>query len=282
MVCLVFAAVFLTASVAPQPARPAPPAQPLQSAQPARPAQPPHLALRVVQLNLCGSGMAGCYTGESVSAAAGVIRARMPDVVTLNEVCRDDVDDLAEALTATFRIGRVVSAFTALTDYETGREVRCTTGEPYGIGVLVHVPASSPPHLTIRGVYPAQDPDDSERRAWLCVDPLVGFVACTTHLAATSADVALAQCDHLLRTAIPSVRGTDGDGDPVVLAGDLNLRDGRRPDLRPCLLAGYPHAGDGHVQHVVSTPDAVIVSTELIDMGGTTDHPGLLGTLRIR
>ena len=46
---------------------------------------------RVLQLNLCNSGLAGCFTGRAVDRAAAVIRAEEPDVVTLNEVCEGDV-----------------------------------------------------------------------------------------------------------------------------------------------------------------------------------------------
>ena len=46
---------------------------------------------RMLQLNLCNSGIASCYTRRSVREAADVIRANRPDLVTLNEICRDDV-----------------------------------------------------------------------------------------------------------------------------------------------------------------------------------------------
>ena len=47
--------------------------------------------VRVLQMNLCNSGLAGCYTGRAVATAVEVIRAQTTDVVTLNEVCRADV-----------------------------------------------------------------------------------------------------------------------------------------------------------------------------------------------
>ena len=51
----------------------------------------PTPTMSVLQMNLCNSGWAGCYTGRSVREAAAVIRAERPDVVTLNEICRDDL-----------------------------------------------------------------------------------------------------------------------------------------------------------------------------------------------
>src|SRR4051794_39285269 len=60
--------------------------------------EPSGPSVRVLQMNLCDSGIARCYTGRSVAEAAAVIRAERPDLVTLNEVCRNDVAVLARAL----------------------------------------------------------------------------------------------------------------------------------------------------------------------------------------
>ena len=38
--------------------------------------------VRVLQMNLCDSGLARCYTGRSVSQASDVIRAEVPDAVS--------------------------------------------------------------------------------------------------------------------------------------------------------------------------------------------------------
>src|SRR4051812_5360187 len=48
----------------------------------------PPAPVRLLQLNLCNSGIAACYTGRSVAEAATVIRAEAPDLVTLNEICQ--------------------------------------------------------------------------------------------------------------------------------------------------------------------------------------------------
>ncbi len=56
-------------------------------------------SVRVLQMNLCDSGHAHCYTGRSVAEASEVIRAEDPDVVTVNEVCQDDVAALEAVLT---------------------------------------------------------------------------------------------------------------------------------------------------------------------------------------
>jgi len=258
-VCLAFVAAAMTASAA-------------QSA----PTTPK--PLQILQMNLCDSGIARCYTGRSVAEAAGVIRADGPDVVTLNEVCRDDVDTLEQALDGVSD-GVVVSAFQAADDRRTGGAYHCRNGQPYGIGLLVHVPTAYRGDVTYSGIYPMQDLSDPEERAWLCLDAIDSFYACTTHLANTSPTVALAQCAYLLHTAIPDVRARNAGYEPTVLGGDLNLGLVGPQDVRACVPSGYVRRGDGGVQYVLATIDFSLTSDRSIVMNGTTDHPGLLVAL---
>ena len=62
------------------------------------------LLLRVLQMNLCNSGKASCYTGRALAQAAVVIRAEEPDVVTLNEVCHNDIANLGQAMARRTRV----------------------------------------------------------------------------------------------------------------------------------------------------------------------------------
>lgn len=228
-----------------------------------------------LQFNLCDSGIAGCFTGRAVSAAAAVIRDERPAIVTLNEVCRPDVSVLARALRTSGRGSRVVAAFKAAPDRDTRGPVRCRTGQPYGVGVLVAVPSATARYRTFDGVYPVQDPADPEERVWLCVDVLRAYLACTTHAASTSTAVALAQCRYLLHSAVPMLRGRAGD-DPVVVGADLNLLAGGVPGPQSCLPSGYQRADDGARQDVMTGPGIAVRSRTVIDMHGATDHPGLL------
>ena len=211
--------------------------------------------LLVLQMNLCDSGIAGCYTGRSVAEAAAVIRATRPDAVTLNEVCASDVPALATGFEA--------AVFRAAGDRRTGGAFRCRDGEPYGIGVLVRDAARR--YATSSGLYPVQDLRDPEERVWLCVDGPLRI--CTTHLASTSVDIARAQCGYLVATVVH--RST-------VVGGDFNLGN-----LRSCAPSGFPHRSDGAVQQVVATAGFAMDSGRSISMDGTTDHPGLLVTLAV-
>lgn len=252
------------------------------SAAPAPAAVVAAAPVRVLQLNLCSSGIAACYTGRATPKAAAVIRAQVPDVVTLNEACDDDVVALERALAGVVPGGGVVSAFQAARNGLTGEPYRCRNGRQYGIGIVSRWPSvpGSPPS---GGIYPAQDPDDPEERAWLCLDAAASpsVAVCTTHLAYTKREVAGAQCRYLFDTVIAGLRARDGAA-PVVLGGDLNLGSGNSPDLKACLPPGSALVDDGGPQHVVGTPEFVVDDHETIDLDGTTDHPGLLVTLTAR
>ena len=147
--------------------------------------------VRVLQLNLCNSGIAGCFTGRSTDVAAGVIRAGKPDLVTLNEVCRADVATLERALAEVVPGGGVSSSFQPARDGRNGEPYRCRNGDQYGIGIVSRWP-SVPGSSAGGGIYPAQDRDDPEERAWLCQDVAATpeVAVCTTHLAYTKRDVA--------------------------------------------------------------------------------------------
>lgn len=234
----------------------------------AAPPPPPDPSVRILQLNLCGSGIAGCYTGRSTAAAAAAIRAEQPDLVTLNEVCHEDVAALGQAL------GTAASAFQPARNGRNGEPYRCRNGQQYGVGVISRWPGSP----ARGGIYPAQDADDPEERAWLCMDVAAGppLALCTTHLAYTKRAVAGAQCRHLFDTVIAAIRA------PVVMGGDLNLGPGTSPDLVSCIPAGSVLVDDGGEQHVVATPEFVVTASRTIDLHGATDHPGLLVTLARR
>jgi hypothetical protein len=237
--------------------------------------------MRVLQMNLCDSGIANCYTGRSVAEAASVIHADEPDVVTLNEVCQPDVEALDQALTSTVDAnggGVVVSAFKAAGDRRTTGAYRCRNGQPYGIALVVHIPAYRG-YTIFSGLYPTQDLNDPEERAWLCLYAIGHFYACTTHLADTSRAVALAQCGYLLRTVIPLVSDRNDGVAPTMIGGDLNLATAGPDNLAACVPPGYLREGDGGVQYVLATTDLSPSSEHVIAMHGTTDHPGLLVAL---
>jgi len=239
----------------------------------------PVAPVRVLQLNLCNSGIAACYTGRSPAEAATVIHAEIPDLVTLNEICQDDLPGLQQSLADVVPDDAVVSAFQAARDRRTGDVYRCRNGQPYGIGLISRWP-SVPGSAAGGGIYPSQDTDDPEERAWLCLGVAASpaITVCTTHLAYTKVEVAAAQCDYLFGTVIAEMRQPEPVV-PVVLGADLNLGTGDSASVMSCLPAASARVDDGGVQLVVATPEFVVSGAQRIDLRGTTDHPGLLVTL---
>jgi hypothetical protein len=229
--------------------------------------------LSALQFNLCNSGIAPCFTGRSVAAAAVVIRHERPTIVTLNEICRGDLSVLKRSMPAA-RGAHIAAAFEPARDGDTHRPFPCVNGEQYGIGVLASIPSADTKHRAYSGVYPVQDPGDPEVRVWVCIDAVGAYFACTTHADDGSTTVALAQCRYLLSSAVPMIR-THDTADPVILGADLNLPAGGRPSPQSCLPSGYLRADDGARQDVVASPGFTLRSRTVIDMHGTTDHPAL-------
>ncbi len=220
--------------------------------------------VKVLQLNICHSGVAGCYTGDAVmTKAVSVISSTKPQVLSVNEACSGDVERLRAAMGA----ARVQFVAAQRPD---GSAVTCQNGQQYGNVVMVAEALAGSSGVT--GRYTAQD-GSSELRVWACL-PAGALSACTTHLSARSGTTALAQCKELMNRAA----GYAAAG-PVVVAGDMNLRYGGFPNVQDCNRSGFYRKGDGSVQHVFATTNLAFVSGTKIDMAGTTDHPGWLVTV---
>lgn len=223
----------------------------------------PPRTLTVLQLNLCHSGIASCFTNRSVGRAADLIRAYAPDVVALNEICSGDVNELAR----TFPRGTVATGFQSAPDRRTGKGTLCRNGQQFGIGLIVRTAGSTPgASIVDGGIYAAQDLTDPEIRAWLCVS--AGRTACTGHLASTSAPIAQQQCRELAEVARKR---------QAIVAGDLNLRE---EQVRPCVPRHFVWTGDRDVQYVGASAGGQVIARQVVDMLGTTDHPALLVVLR--
>jgi endonuclease/exonuclease/phosphatase family metal-dependent hydrolase len=224
-----------------------------------------------LQLNLCNSGLTACYTGLAVGQAEVVLRQFAPDLITLNEVCRDDVTILGNAAADVHGGQTVAWAFQPLPSTPGGANVVCTNGQAYGIGLIARVAQEG--YTTSAGYFPDQESADMEVRGWLCI-ATEGLVICTTHLTSIRPETALEQCRYLFAVAIPSVYARSGGPVPTVIGGDFNLRQ-----VRSCVPADHPVVDDGDVQYFLTTADLAVAGGTRVDMAGTTDHPGLYITL---
>jgi endonuclease/exonuclease/phosphatase family metal-dependent hydrolase len=166
----------------------------------------------LMQMNLCLSGLAGCYDPAAVDEAVTRIGDAHPDAVTLNEVCRTDVARIARETGYHVRFSRVIYR---------GERLRCVRPGGRGLfGIAV---------LTRAAITSSQSRDfhaqaGLERRRWICVSTEVDV--CTAHLN-TRSPVEVAgneeQCIELAAVLERSPR-------PVIFGGDVNRRDACAPE----------------------------------------------------
>jgi endonuclease/exonuclease/phosphatase family metal-dependent hydrolase len=185
----------------------------------------------LMQMNLCLSGLAGCY--GKVGYPAGVedavarIREARPDAVTFNEVCSGDVALIALRAGYHVRFSKVIYSGKPLVCIKPGGRGL------FGDAVLTKAAIES----TDSQAFEAQA--GPERRQWLCVGTRVGIDVCTAHLASPEpAEVAAndPQCAEL--RALLARRAAAGT---VMFGGDVN----RRPSCAP---HGFWTRTDGSAQ----------------------------------
>jgi endonuclease/exonuclease/phosphatase family metal-dependent hydrolase len=215
-------------------------------------------AFTLLQMNLCLSGLAGCYARVAYPAgvddAIALIHRRRPDAVTLNESCRGDVVRIARETGYHLRFSRVVYR---------GDRLRCAHPRGrgrFGDAVLTRSPVTRTENHAFR------TQQGLERRRWLCVATAAVNV-CTAHLntrASAERSGNDAQCREL--RAILAARA------PVVFAGDVN----RRPSCAPrgfwtrTDAAARQAPGLQHAYGTLRSPTAAVLPA------AHTDHDVLL------
>lgn len=209
---------------------------------------------RVLQLNICNSGRAPCYSGRAITEASRLIRARRPSVVTVNETCRSDLAPIRAA--------------TGYRGVFTQSGIRtCANGAAYGNAILV--PPGTRTGAIERLTYAAQDPDP-ERRTLTCLRA-TGVTVCVTHLDNVARREQAAEMERLVERN--ARRG------PTVLSGDWNMRFGGDPNAQNYVPAGMFRKGDRGVQHVLASTALGFVRTRITALDWT-DHPALEVTLQ--
>ncbi len=174
----------------------------------------------LMQMNLCLSGLAGCYGKAAypavVKEALALIRETHPDAVTFNEACQGDVALIAQGTGYQLRFSRVIYL---------GEPLRCI--QPGGRGLFGDAV------LTEAAIASTDNQDFEaqagiERRRWLCVTTRADVDVCPAHLNTRSTiEVAGndAQCAEL--AALLERRAA---GRTVTFGGDVNRRDSCAPD----------------------------------------------------
>jgi endonuclease/exonuclease/phosphatase family metal-dependent hydrolase len=217
-----------------------------------------------MQMNLCLSGLAGCYGKAAypavVEEAVARIREARPDAVTLNETCRGDVARIARQTGYHLGFTRVLYG---------GKRLRCV--RPGGRGLFGDAV------LTEAAIESADSQDFEaqaglERRRWLCVTTRADVDVCTAHLN-TRSPIEIAgndaQCVELAALlARRAARRT------VTFGGDVNR-------LQSCAPAGLWTRIDSSaeqapgIQHVYGSGALRSPSAEVVP-ATHTDHDVLL------
>ena len=228
-------------------------------------AEPAARTFTVMQMNLCLSGLAGCYDPAAVKEAETRIRGARPDAVTFNEACRSDVARIARRTRYHLRFTRVLYG---------GERLHCV--RPGGRGLFGDAV------LTKASVETAESRDfeaqaGPERRRWLCVTTRAEVDVCTAHLNTRSAvEVGgnTAQCAEL--AALLARRASAAT---VVFGGDVNRR-------RPCAPDGAWTRTDSSasqaagLQHVYGIGGLRSPSAEVVN-AAHSDHDVLLVRARL-
>jgi endonuclease/exonuclease/phosphatase family metal-dependent hydrolase len=220
---------------------------PVTSVAPAAAAVPSYSSLpqprgpfRVLQMNLCLSGYASCFSQTAYPAvldeAVEEVGDHRVDALTLNEVCSTDSAGLARRTGLHLRFSAIVVAGAPLPCVSPGRR------GVFGLAVLTRAAIKDTQnHAFARH-------DGQEQRRWLCVTTVKAVTVCTAHLGTRGSTAERqandAECDELrgVLQRYDRLRAT-------VFGGDINRRESCAPDTMWSLHDTKASQNPG-IQHV--------------------------------
>jgi endonuclease/exonuclease/phosphatase family metal-dependent hydrolase len=215
----------------------------------------------LLQMNLCLSGQAGCYSpldyASSLDEAASVIDDRDPDAVTINEACRRDVTELAR------RTGYELSF--AAVDYG-GAPLTCI--DPGGRGLFgIAVLTKDDVRTWQDGAFAVRA--DPEERRWLCATTDGALTVCTAHLSTRYSPGERGDNDVQCRQ-LREILARSADRGTTFFGGDLNRQTSCAPATMWSLHATAASQSTG-VQHIYASRSVDEPSVSLIE-ATYTDH----------
>lgn len=220
----------------------------------------------LMQMNLCLSGLAGCYGDTEypkvVNEAVTQIQAREPNAVTLNEACSGDAEKIAARTGYHLRFATVIY---------NGAPLPCVTpGERGVFGNAV---------LTREQITDSTDQaflsqSGREERRWLCVRTARDLVVCGAHLSTRGSAEARAandgQCAELTRILASRSANT-----ATIFAGDVNRQGSCAPAGMWTLTDAAAEQAPG-IQHGYATAADFRAPRAEIEPAKYTDHDFLV------
>jgi len=173
-----------------------------------RPAPP----FTLMQMNLCLSGVAGCYAKvqypDVLTEAVTRIRQLRPDAVTFNEACGGDVARIAQQTGYHARFSSIIYY---------GKPLACI--RPRGRGLFGDAVLTRA--AIVHGVsHPFSSEAGPEQRQWVCVTSRAGVEVCTAHLASHEPIEARANAPQC--AALRALLARHGSARAVIFGGDVN------------------------------------------------------------
>lgn len=179
----------------------------------------PGSAYTLMQMNLCLSGLSGCYAKVEYPAvvreAITRIREARPDAVTFSEACSGDLALIAQRTGYHMRFSKVIYY---------GKPLPCI--RPGGRGFYGDAVLSKASILSAAS-QPFEAQAGPERRVWLCGSTGIGVDVCTAQLA-THEPVEVA-ANELQCAELGAILARRAAARAVIFGGDVN----RRPSCAP-------------------------------------------------
>jgi endonuclease/exonuclease/phosphatase family metal-dependent hydrolase len=218
----------------------------------------------LMQMNLCLSGLGGCYGKVAypavVEEAVARIRETHPDAVTFNEACGGDVARIARRTGYHLRFSRVIYL---------GKPIACI--QPGGRGLFGDAVLTKAA-IESTDSRPFEAQAGIERRRWLCVTTPVDVDVCTAHLATRETDEVAANDPEC--TELRALLARRAGAHTVIFAGDVNRRSSCAPEGFWTRTDASAEQDPGR-QHVYGTGALRSPSAEVVP-ATHTDHDILL------
>jgi endonuclease/exonuclease/phosphatase (EEP) superfamily protein YafD len=231
---------------------------------------------KLLQMNLCLSGIAGCYPATRypsvVDEAIGRIEANHPDIVTAVETCSGDAQRIADETGYHLAFGTVIYNGARLPCVKPGNRGL------FGISVLTKQPIIAVNDKPYTSQY------DTEIRRRVCATTVDDVTGCVTHLSERDKDpigpnsiANNGQCAEFRAVLARYARL----GGPVLAGGDLN-----RPDS--CVPANFwserdtGSSKDPGIQHAYGVRSWLHNPTATVLPMQYSDHNALLVTATLK